>query len=143
MAECIGARASTVDSTWFPLGVYRPRREVLALALSCGRARIQPLQVAEIKIATLDHLGDIFLVLSQYRHVVVDEADCVGHLEFEADPILILDQLTTETIEERLKRADIYMPATLVKLASAESSTVETPVVSGVSRLVYILSQNA
>ena len=67
----------------------------------------------------------------------------MGHLEFEADPILILDQLTTETIEERLKRADIYMPAALVKLASAESSTVETPVVSGVSRLVYILSQNA
>ena len=55
-----------VDSTWFPLGVYHPRREVLALALSCGRARIQPLQVAEIKIATLSHLGDIFLVLSQY-----------------------------------------------------------------------------
>ena len=85
---------------------------------------------AEIKIATLDHLGDIFLVLSQYRRVVVDEADRVGHLGFEADPILILDQLTTETI-------DIYMPAALVKLASAD---VETPVVSGVSRLVYISS---
>lgn len=58
---------------------------------------------AEIIIATPGRLKDVLerhvLVLSQCRYVVMDEADRMVHLGFEADLTFILDQLPTETME--------------------------------------------
>ena len=58
---------------------------------------------AEIIIATPGRLKDVLerhvLVLSQGRYVVMDEADRMVHLGFEADLAFILDQLPSETME--------------------------------------------
>lgn len=58
---------------------------------------------AEIIIATPGRLKDVLerhvLVLSQCRYVVMDEADRMVHLGFEADLTFILDQLPSETME--------------------------------------------
>jgi ATP-dependent RNA helicase DDX23/PRP28 len=58
---------------------------------------------AEIIIATPGRLKDVLerhvLVLSQCRYVVMDEADRMVHLGFEADLTYILDQLPSETME--------------------------------------------
>ncbi|KAN0123799.1 P-loop containing nucleoside triphosphate hydrolase protein [Russula decolorans] len=58
---------------------------------------------AEIIIATPGRLKDVLerhvLVLSQGRYVVMDEADRMVHLGFEADLTFILDQLPSETME--------------------------------------------
>lgn len=58
---------------------------------------------AEIIIATPGRLKDVLerhvLVLSQCRYVVMDEADRMVHLGFEADLTFILDKLPSETME--------------------------------------------
>ncbi|KAK7467003.1 mRNA splicing protein prp28 [Stygiomarasmius scandens] len=58
---------------------------------------------AEIIIATPGRLKDVIerhvLVLSQCRYVVMDEADRMVHLGFEADLTFILDALPTETMQ--------------------------------------------
>lgn len=58
---------------------------------------------AEIIIATPGRLKDVLerhvLVLSQCRYVVMDEADRMVHLGFEADLTYILDQLPSEAME--------------------------------------------
>jgi ATP-dependent RNA helicase DDX23/PRP28 len=58
---------------------------------------------AEIIIATPGRLKDVLerhvLVLSQCRYVVMDEADRMVHLGFEADLTYILDKLPSETME--------------------------------------------
>ncbi|KAF8231296.1 P-loop containing nucleoside triphosphate hydrolase protein [Tricholoma matsutake] len=58
---------------------------------------------AEIIIATPGRLRDVIerhvLVLSQCRYVVMDEADRMVHLGFEADLTFILDKLPSETME--------------------------------------------
>ncbi|KAF9005570.1 P-loop containing nucleoside triphosphate hydrolase protein [Cyathus striatus] len=58
---------------------------------------------AEIIIATPGRLKDVIerhvLVLSQCRYVVMDEADRMVHLGFEADLTFILDALPSETME--------------------------------------------
>ncbi|KAF8654182.1 hypothetical protein AX16_003711 [Volvariella volvacea WC 439] len=58
---------------------------------------------AEIIIATPGRLRDVIerhvLVLSQCRYVVMDEADRMVHLGFEADLTFILDALPSETME--------------------------------------------
>ncbi|KIY62954.1 P-loop containing nucleoside triphosphate hydrolase protein [Cylindrobasidium torrendii FP15055 ss-10] len=58
---------------------------------------------AEIIIATPGRLKDVIerhvLVLSQCRYVVMDEADRMVHLGFEADLTFILDALPTETMD--------------------------------------------
>lgn len=58
---------------------------------------------AEIIIATPGRLKDVIerhvLVLSQCRYVVMDEADRMVHLGFEADLTFILDALPGETME--------------------------------------------
>ncbi|KAJ8454576.1 hypothetical protein ONZ45_g19251 [Pleurotus djamor] len=58
---------------------------------------------AEIVIATPGRLKDVIerhvLVLSQCRYVVMDEADRMVHLGFEADLTFILDALPTETLQ--------------------------------------------
>lgn len=57
---------------------------------------------AEIIIATPGRLKDVIerhvLVLSQCRYVVMDEADRMVHLGFEADLTFILDKLPTEAM---------------------------------------------
>lgn len=57
---------------------------------------------AEIIIATPGRLKDVIerrvLVLSQCRYVVMDEADRMVHLGFEADLTFILDALPSETM---------------------------------------------
>ncbi|KAH9079469.1 P-loop containing nucleoside triphosphate hydrolase protein [Lactarius deliciosus] len=57
----------------------------------------------EIIIATPGRLKDVLerhvLVLSQCRYVVMDEADRMVHLGFEADLTFILDKLPSETME--------------------------------------------
>ena len=58
---------------------------------------------AEIIIATPGRLKDVLerhvLVLSQCRYVVMDEADRMVHLGFEADLTFILDKLPSGTME--------------------------------------------
>ncbi|PFH50660.1 hypothetical protein AMATHDRAFT_75458 [Amanita thiersii Skay4041] len=58
---------------------------------------------AEIIIATPGRLKDVIerhvLVLSQCRYVVMDEADRMVHLGFEADLTFILDALPSETMQ--------------------------------------------
>ena len=58
---------------------------------------------AEIIIATPGRLKDVIerhvIVLSQCRYVVMDEADRMVHLGFEADLTFILDALPSETME--------------------------------------------
>ncbi|KAG5353986.1 mRNA splicing protein prp28 [Termitomyces sp. Mn162] len=58
---------------------------------------------AEIIIATPGRLRDVIerhvLVLSQCRYVVMDEADRMVHLGFEADLTFILDALPSETMQ--------------------------------------------
>ena len=58
---------------------------------------------AEIIIATPGRLKDVIerhvLVLSQCRYVVMDEADRMVHLGFEADLTFILDALPNETMQ--------------------------------------------
>jgi ATP-dependent RNA helicase DDX23/PRP28 len=58
---------------------------------------------AEIIIATPGRLKDVLerhvLVLSQCRYIVMDEADRMVHLGFEADLTFILDALPTDTME--------------------------------------------
>lgn len=58
---------------------------------------------AEIIIATPGRLKDVIerhvLVLSQCRYVVMDEADRMVHLGFEADLTFILDALPSETMD--------------------------------------------
>ncbi|EAU88461.1 pre-mRNA-splicing ATP-dependent RNA helicase PRP28 [Coprinopsis cinerea okayama7 len=58
---------------------------------------------AEIIIATPGRLKDVLerhvLVLSQCRYIVMDEADRMVNLGFEADLTFILDQLPTDTME--------------------------------------------
>ncbi|KAG6850585.1 hypothetical protein H0H93_011253 [Arthromyces matolae] len=58
---------------------------------------------AEIIIATPGRLRDVIerhvIVLSQCRYVVMDEADRMVHLGFEADLTFILDALPRETME--------------------------------------------
>jgi len=57
---------------------------------------------AEIIIATPGRLKDVLerhvLVLSQCRYIVMDEADRMVHLGFEADLLFILDKLPSETM---------------------------------------------
>ena len=58
---------------------------------------------AEIIIATPGRLKDVLerhvLVLSQCRYIVMDEADRMVNLGFEADLTFILDALPTDTME--------------------------------------------
>ncbi|KIK99291.1 hypothetical protein PAXRUDRAFT_30608 [Paxillus rubicundulus Ve08.2h10] len=58
---------------------------------------------AEIIIATPGRLKDVLerhvLVLSQCRYIVMDEADRMVHLGFEADLLFILDKLPAELME--------------------------------------------
>ncbi|RXW14721.1 hypothetical protein EST38_g11137 [Candolleomyces aberdarensis] len=58
---------------------------------------------AEIIIATPGRLKDVLerhvLVLSQCRYIVMDEADRMVHLGFEADLTFILDALPSDTME--------------------------------------------
>lgn len=58
---------------------------------------------AEMIIATPGRLRDVIerhvIVLSQCRYVVMDEADRMVHLGFEADLTFILDALPTETMQ--------------------------------------------
>lgn len=68
---------------------------------------------AEIIIATPGRLKDVIerhvIVLSQCRYVVMDEADRMVHLGFEADLTFILDALPTETMvgEDTSERMEI------------------------------------
>jgi len=58
---------------------------------------------AEIIIATPGRLKDVIerhvIVLSQCRYIVMDEADRMVHLGFEADLLFILDKLPAELME--------------------------------------------
>lgn len=58
---------------------------------------------AEIIIATPGRLKDVIerhvLVLSQCRYIVMDEADRMVNLGFEADLTFILDKLPSDTME--------------------------------------------
>jgi ATP-dependent RNA helicase DDX23/PRP28 len=58
---------------------------------------------AEIIIATPGRLKDVIerhvIVLSQCRYIVMDEADRMVHLGFEADLLFILDKLPAEVME--------------------------------------------
>ncbi|KAK7054994.1 mRNA splicing protein prp28 [Paramarasmius palmivorus] len=66
---------------------------------------------AEIIIATPGRLKDVLerhvLVLSQCRYVVMDEADRMVHLGFEADLTFILDKLPAETMAGEDQSMDI------------------------------------
>lgn len=58
---------------------------------------------AEIIIATPGRLKDVLerhvIVLSQCRYIVMDEADRMVHLGFEADLLFILDKLPSDALE--------------------------------------------
>ncbi|ESK96873.1 pre-mrna-splicing atp-dependent rna helicase prp28 [Moniliophthora roreri MCA 2997] len=66
---------------------------------------------AEIIIATPGRLKDVIerhvLVLSQCRYVVMDEADRMVHLGFEADLTFILDKLPAETMAGEDQSMDV------------------------------------
>ncbi|KAH7915000.1 P-loop containing nucleoside triphosphate hydrolase protein [Hygrophoropsis aurantiaca] len=68
---------------------------------------------AEIIIATPGRLKDVLerhvLVLSQCRYIVMDEADRMVHLGFEADLLFILDKLPSETMAGEDEGMDVDM----------------------------------
>ena len=93
---------------------------------------------AEIIIATPGRLKDVLerhvLVLSQCRYVVMDEADRMVHLGFEADLTFILDKLPSETMEgeDQSEQMDVD-GETMVKkgrtrVTTLFSATMPTPV---------------
>ncbi|KZV71884.1 P-loop containing nucleoside triphosphate hydrolase protein [Peniophora sp. CONT] len=83
---------------------------------------------AEIIIATPGRLKDVLerhvLVLSQCRYVVMDEADRMVNLGFEADLTFILDKLPAETMEgEELGEAMDVDGETMVKKGRTRVTT--------------------
>jgi ATP-dependent RNA helicase DDX23/PRP28 len=81
------------------------------LSAICGGTAIQSREGAEIIIATPGRLKDVIdrhvVVLAQCRYVVMDEADRMVNLGFEADLNYILDSLPSDGLGDDVMELDV------------------------------------